>query len=251
MASKKPAKKKPAAKPPAVDVPAEPLDVVRTMDGQDVPAAELAHLHPFIQRYAVRVDSLVPDPDNARLHPQRNLDAIAASLKKYGQQPLLLTFDPSTRVVKVGNGRLRVATDPKYGLNWTWVAAIPSNLPAAELKAFALADNRTAELAEWDPDVVARQLEELEDELDGFAALDVGFDAGELDALLAGDTDKAHGFAPAKPKPPSPPPGGDPTKPVTYQPKWLVIVTCGSEQEQAKLIDEFEGRGLNLKAPSA
>jgi hypothetical protein len=108
-----------------------------------------------------------------------------------------------------------------------------------------------AELAEWDPDVVAQQLEESADELADFAAADVGFVAGKHDALLAGGTAKAHGFTPAHPKPAAPPLGSNPKDPVTYEPKWLVIVTCGSEGQQGDLIEECERRGLNWKAPSA
>lgn len=220
--------------------------VVTLADGEVVPEGELQHLHPLIRRFAVRVDSLKRDPDNARLHNERNLRSVANSLRKYGQQPLLLSFDPQTRVIKVGNGRHTVATDPKWGLNWTWIAAAPSNLSAAELKAFALADNRTAELAEWDPDVVQRQMKELEAELAGFDADELGFDVKELDGLVKGDFEAAHGFTPPKPK------KEREKKPDTdFAPKWLLIVQCTSEQQQAELIEEMEKRGIECTAPSA
>jgi hypothetical protein len=227
--------------------PADPQpDLVHTIHGEAVPAAELVHLHPEIRKFAIRADALTRDPDNARLHTERNLRAVANSLRKYGQQPLLVQFDPATKVIKVGNGRHEVSTDPKWGLNWTWIAAAPSNLSTAELKAFALADNRTAELAEWNDEVVDRQLKELQEEIADFDAGDVGFDLKELDALLKGDIEGAHGFVPPKPKKPPPP-----EKEETITPQWLLIVKCDNEQHQAELIEEFERRGLDCTAPSA
>ncbi|HEX8911077.1 MAG TPA: hypothetical protein VF796_01875 [Humisphaera sp.] len=243
MAKKAPARKKPA--PAADPAPAAAAaDVVRTVHGEDVPAAELAHLHPAVRCFAVRADALTRDPTNARRHGERNLTAIANSLRKYGQQPSgLILFDPATRHIKVGSGRHEAATDPKWGVNWRWVAAAPSNLSAAELKAFAIADNRTSELGDWDPATLERQLADLGEDLDGFELGDVGFDAAELDALYKGKVSEAHGFVPPKPsKPPA-------EKPAAAQ--WLVIIRCESEAHQAELIEECERRGLDCTAPSA
>jgi len=50
-------------------------------------------------------------------------------------------------------------------LGWTEIAAIEFEGSAEEARAFALADNRTAELAEWDADTLAAELRELEAEL--------------------------------------------------------------------------------------
>lgn len=239
-------KTKPASKPAGVTQSPPTAEVVTTLDGEQVPAAELAHLHPAIRCFAVRTASLTRDPDNARLHNERNLQAVANSLRKHGQQPSLLSFDPKTRVIKVGNGRHEVATGPKWGLNWTWIAAAPSNLSAAELKAFALADNRTAELADWNADVVERQIKELTAEFENFDAGEIGFDLRELDALLKGDVETAHGFTPPKPKKEKEKPAA-----ADFAPKWLLIVQCTSERQQAELIEEFEKRGIEVTAPSA
>ncbi|MDB5296851.1 MAG: hypothetical protein JWO31_2834 [Phycisphaerales bacterium] len=228
--------------------------VVETMAGERVPDAELAHLHPAIRAFAVRTDSLTRDPRNARRHDDRNLKAIAASLRENRQQPSgVLTFDPATRQIKVGSGRHEAATDPRWGLNWRWIAAVPSDLPPAELKRYALADNRTSELGAWDAAEVERQLAELAEELDGFDAGDsLGISDAELDALLKGDVEAAHGFgatpaAKAPPEPPPAPPAGE----QTYQAKWLVVVQCRDEAHQAELIDEFGRRDLTFTAPSA
>src|SRR4030095_1489451 len=55
----------------------------------------------------VPLDSLHLDPANARLHPDENLDAIAASLKRFGQAEPLVVQKGTGRVIG-GNGRLSV-----------------------------------------------------------------------------------------------------------------------------------------------
>jgi hypothetical protein len=120
---------------------------------------------------SVAIDSVSADPANARKHGQRNLDAIAASLRRFGQQkPIVID---SQGVVRAGNGQLAAAK----ALGWTDIRVVRSDLPPTELTAFAIADNRTAELAEWDAEVLTGLLSNPElgdvgftdDEMKGFA----------------------------------------------------------------------------------
>ena len=60
-------------------------DVVTTLADERIPAAELAHVAPDLWPLVVAVDTLTPDPRNARLHNAQNLDAIARSLTDNGQ----------------------------------------------------------------------------------------------------------------------------------------------------------------------
>lgn len=106
----------------------------------------------------VAIDKLTPDPDNARKHSERNLKAIAGSLETFGQRkPIVATLDG---IVIAGNGTLAAAKS----LGWTEieVAYIPAGWTWEQSRAFALADNRTAELADWDADKLASQLIELD-----------------------------------------------------------------------------------------
>ncbi len=120
------------------------------------------------------------DPANARSHSDRNLQAIANSLSRYGQQkPIVVT--PEGTVV-AGNGTLEAARS----LGWTHIAAITTNLAGADARGFAIADNRTAELAEWDVVRLAAELEDLPPEV--FATL--GFDDKEM-ARIAHDAEEA------------------------------------------------------------
>lgn len=111
-----------------------------------------------LQIETVQIDSLTFDPNNARKHDAKNLDAIAGSLKLFGQRkPIVVTPD---NVVVAGNGTLQAAKN----LGWTeiTIARTPRGWSWEQIKAFALADNRTAELAEWDSAVLADQLLELD-----------------------------------------------------------------------------------------
>lgn len=106
---------------------------------------------------SVQIESLSFDSNNARKHSQKNLDAIAASLSTFGQRkPIVVTQD---NVVVAGNGTLEAARM----LGWLKidVVRVPPDWSADQVKAFALADNRSAELAEWNPEVLSAQLLEL------------------------------------------------------------------------------------------
>jgi len=106
----------------------------------------------------IQITELTLDPKNARKHSQRNLDAIAASLLKFGQRKPLVVH---RGVVLAGNGTLEAARS----LGWTEieVSEVPEDWDNDTAKAYALADNRTAELAEWDESELAKQLLELQD----------------------------------------------------------------------------------------
>jgi len=105
----------------------------------------------------IKLTDLRPDEQNARKHDQANLKAIAGSLDQFGQRkPIVITQD--NRVV-AGNGTLTAAKL----LDWKEIdcVRVPADWTADQIKAYALADNRTAELAEWDVQVLQVQLEEL------------------------------------------------------------------------------------------
>ena len=105
------------------------------------------------------IEDLTLDPRNARTHSQKNLDAIATSLTKFGQRkPIVVTGDG---VVLAGNGTLEAAKSLKW--DYIDVSVTPADLDLDTARAYALADNRTAELAEWDEAVLAQQLLELHD----------------------------------------------------------------------------------------
>jgi len=127
----------------------------------------------------VLIADLSIDPANARKHSQRNVEAIAASLKRFGQQKPIVV--DKSNVVRAGNGTLTAAIH----LGWDSVDVVVTGLTGAEATAYAIADNRTAELAEWDDPILKATLEALADE--DRALLDAcGYTEAELDALVEG-----------------------------------------------------------------
>jgi DNA modification methylase len=116
----------------------------------------------------VPLDTLTEDPNNARVHDTRNIDAIKASLTRFGQvEPLVVRKGTST--VVGGNGRIRAMRD----LGWTEAEVREVELTDGEATALGIALNRTAELATWDESILAASLASLETLSFDFA--DVGF----------------------------------------------------------------------------
>ena len=115
----------------------------------------------------ISVADLSLDPSNVRKHSRRNLDAIKASLRKFGQQKPIVV--DAKGIVLAGNGTLTAAKE----LGWTEIQIVRTELAGVEATAFAIADNRTAELAEWEEDKLNAVLKSLQDE--GVDLVDVGY----------------------------------------------------------------------------
>jgi site-specific DNA-methyltransferase (adenine-specific) len=141
----------------------------------------------------MRISDLKPDPNNARTHDARNIEAIKVSLEKFSQRkPIVITPEG---VVLAGNGTLEAAK----ALGWSeiTVALTPSDWDYATAKAYALADNRSAELAEWDTSVLASQLVELDAE--GWDIGELGFDVPEQETDTTLEDDGPLQFDEAEP----------------------------------------------------
>jgi hypothetical protein len=107
----------------------------------------------------LRIADLTPDPQNARQHDDKNLKAIMGSLKEFGQRkPIVIT---QAGVIVAGNGTVEAAK--RLGWLDIEVVKVPSDWTDAQVKAFAIADNRTAELANWNTEVLSSQLIELQE----------------------------------------------------------------------------------------
>jgi DNA modification methylase len=122
----------------------------------------------------LQIKDLTPDPQNARQHDDKNLKAIQGSLKEFGQRkPIVIT---EAGVIVAGNGTVEAAKR----LGWTKIDAVrvPGDWTPEQTKAFALADNRTAELAAWNTETLTAQLQELEEE--GWEIANFGFEALEF-----------------------------------------------------------------------
>jgi hypothetical protein len=136
-----------------------------------------AHIAKDLRKLVVPVSSLHPDPSNARKHGQRNLDAIKASLAAFGQRkPLVVQREGM--IVRAGNGTLAAA----QALGWDHIAAVVIDEDSSQAVQFAIADNRTAELAEWDDETLATLLDGMDEPTRDMLA----FDDKELAGLMRG-----------------------------------------------------------------
>jgi DNA modification methylase len=129
---------------------------------------------------------LVPYACNARTHSDAQVAQIAASIAEFGfTNPILAGSDG---VIVAGHGRLAAAQ--KLGLEMVPVVVL-DHLTPTQRRALVIADNRIAENAGWDDELLRVELEALQDE--GFDLDLTGFDADALADLLAGDEPDGEG----------------------------------------------------------
>ena len=105
---------------------------------------------------AFPIDQLKPDPGNARRHNERNMAAIEASLRRHGWRGVVVARRKDKRIL-AGHGRIEAAR--RQGETTAPVLFVDGN--DAQAAAFAVADNRTAELAGWSAELLSEALSEL------------------------------------------------------------------------------------------
>ena len=155
----------------------------------------------------VGVSALQPYARNARTHSRRQIKKIAASIERFGfVNPVLI--DENNQII-AGHGRVAAAKL----LEWQEVPTLRvEHLDEAEKRAYILADNRLAEEAGWDREMLAIELQGLID-LD-FSIELTGFDMAEVDLLLDGEAEaKAPDRNIEDDVPPVPAPGAAITRP--------------------------------------
>jgi len=116
------------------------------------------------------------DPRNSKKHGEPSISHIAASLKQFGQQKPIVLLPNLT--VLAGNGTLAAAK----ALEWTQIKANITNLTGNDAKAYAIADNKTAEYADWDFSTLTEVIQELDD--GEYDLTNTGFDREELERIM-------------------------------------------------------------------
>ncbi len=126
------------------------------------------------------IERLLPYIRNARTHSETQIAQIAASIAEFGfTAPILAGSDG---VIVAGHGRLAAAR--KLGLATVPVVVL-DHLTPTQRRALVIADNKIAENAGWDEELLRLELAELQD-ADFDLAL-TGFDADELLEIMAGE----------------------------------------------------------------
>jgi ParB-like chromosome segregation protein Spo0J len=128
------------------------------------------------------IESLKFDPANARKHDERNIKAIMDSLERHGQRKPIVCYSD---MVVAGNGTLQAAKR----LGWTEIWVNDDGFKSIEdAKAYAIQDNRSAELAAWDDVQLGDTLTELKDA--GWDLDTIGFNDQEYQKLFETDVIK-------------------------------------------------------------
>lgn len=179
----------------------------------DVPVTELWPL-----------EKVWPDPANARLHNPRNLEAIKSSLRRFGQQkPIVVRRDG---MILAGNGTYAAIRE----MGWSEIWLRVSELESIEAAAYALADNRTAELAAWDFEILTGTLRGLQEA--GYPLEELGWNDEEAKALFEPDKSTSD----------------DETSAQIAGLEYRIVISCDNEQHQAELLERFELEGFTCRA---
>lgn len=107
------------------------------------------------------LDRLTPYDKNPRVHPQEQIDQIAASITEFGfNNPILVS---KTEGIIAGHGRYAAA----QMLQMEKVPVVPlDHLTPAQQRAYVIADNRIALSSTWDRNLLAEELQALANEFD-------------------------------------------------------------------------------------
>jgi hypothetical protein len=124
-----------------------------------------------------KISDLKPYPRNARTHSRKQVKQIAAAITEFGFTNAVL-IDESDQII-AGHGRVQAAK--LLGLVEAPTVQI-AHLSATQKRAYILADNRLAEKAGWDKEILALELQGLL--ADGFEVVLTGFEAPDIDVIL-------------------------------------------------------------------
>ena len=124
----------------------------------------------------LQIEKLIPYANNAR-NNEKAVDKVAASIKEFGfRNPIII--DKNNEIIA---GHTRLLAAKKLGLK-----EVPTiradDLTAEQVKAFRIADNKTAEYSEWNFELLAQELEELK--LADYDLSLTAFDLSECEKLL-------------------------------------------------------------------
>lgn len=130
---------------------------------------------------SMAVADLRPHDRNPRTHSKKQVEQVAESIRRFGfTNPVLVDRDSQ---VIAGHGRIEAA-------KLLGMARVPvlrlEHMTEAEKRAYIIADNRLAELAGWDNDLLALELAAVAELDSDFDLALTGFDVAEIEALLNG-----------------------------------------------------------------
>lgn len=172
------------------------------------------------------VERLIENKHNARTHSAEQVDQIAAAIKEFGFiNPILV--DEKGEVL-AGHGRILAAR--QLGMK-----AVPAlrfdHLTDEQKRAYLLADNKLAENAGWDEELLKLELWALEEA--GFDVPLTGFSEKEIEALkkAAENEDPIY----------------EKDEPISDDLKYQILVFCENEDQQTEIMQYMEEEGVKCK----
>ena len=122
----------------------------------------------------INIDLVKPYSKNSRKHPEEQITALMASIKRFGfVQPVIID---ENKTLLAGHGRLEAAKRLKLD---SIPARIIAGLTTDEKRAYVIADNKIAEQSTWDESILFSELADLAD----FAAEDPLKDLLDIDTF--------------------------------------------------------------------
>ncbi len=125
------------------------------------------------------VEALKPRSTNPRTHSKKQIGQIASAIRRFGfTNPVLI--DDANGII-AGHGRVEAAK--ALGLDQVPTVHL-SAMSEAEIRAYVIADNRLAENAGWDRELLGLELQYLTDLDIDFDVTVTGFELPEIDILI-------------------------------------------------------------------
>ncbi|SMQ64396.1 DNA modification methylase [Altererythrobacter xiamenensis] len=137
---------------------------------------------------------LTPDPRNARTHTDKQIELIAKSLDEFGFINPIIIDEAGNILV----GHARHAAAKRRGMKEVPTIQV-SHMSGAQKRAYIIADNRLAELAGWDFDILGEELGLLLDEDINLDLEAIGFDASEIDHIVLRSQEETEESQPEEP----------------------------------------------------
>ncbi|MCE5268304.1 MAG: hypothetical protein LLG00_10510 [Planctomycetaceae bacterium] len=177
----------------------------------------------------IRASELRPHPQNWRMHPPAQQDALRGVLAEIGYAGALLARQLPDGSLELIDGHLRAETTPDAE-----VPVLVLDLDDREAAKLLALHDPLADMAEANHDVLANLLDHVETDNDAIAAL--------LSKLL--DQDCGAGCQPAMPELDD---GEQATAPDVLPDAYQVVVDCGNESEQRTVFERLTGEGYSCK----
>jgi DNA modification methylase len=136
----------------------------------------------FLSKLAIQylpTNTLLRNPNNARTHNRHQRRQLAASMKTFGFiNPVLID---GRNTIIAGHGRVEAAKE--LGMDLVPTVRL-EGLTEDQLRAYVIADNRLAEKAGWDKEILAIELQHLIAIDETFDVTVTGFEIAEIDLIL-------------------------------------------------------------------